>query len=727
MTIFGDMTKRRKRLDDEQLSDAYADLAASVLGKRFRAGMDADEMALANDAIASILHWYGAKEAEVPDDLTDFNDRLAFLLRPTGIMHRDVRLTEGWYKDAVGAMLGRLEDNTPVALIPRAFSGYYYLDPNTEKKVVLNRRTAKGIQPDAICFYRPFPLRSLKTTDLGAFIASSLRLSDYAFALVATMAVTLIGLLPAQLNQLLFSVVIPSNSKSLILPMAMLLVSITLSQGLINSCKALVMSRLTTKLSVQVEAATMGRILSLEPDFFKHYPAGDLASRTVKMNNLVQAIIDLVLSSGLTSLFSLVYIFQIMAFAPGLVVPALLVIVADVAVTTLSAYLQMSYNKRELNAGAKVSGITTSLLQGIQKIKLAGAERRAFAQWGKAYAEQTRSSFDKPLFLKVSGTLSTVIGLLGTIVIYYFAAATNVSVANFMAFNTAYGMVVGAVKTLSATGTAIASIRPTMEHIEPILKAVPEVSESKRAITRVSGSISLVNVTFSYGEDLPPIFDGFSLKITPGEYIAITGRTGCGKSTLMRLLLGFEKPSRGAIYYDGIDTSTLDLRSLRRNIGVVLQDGKLFTGDIFSNITISAPWLTMDEAWDAAEKAGVAEDIRAMPMGMHTVISEGGGGISGGQKQRLLIARAIAPKPKVLILDEATSALDNVTQKHVSESLEALGSTRITVAHRLSTIRQCDRIVMLEGGRIAEDGTYDELIALKGHFADLVARQRLDS
>lgn len=504
MTIFGDMTKRRKRLDDEQLSDAYADLAASVLGKRFRAGMDADEMALANDAIASILHWYGAKEAEVPDDLTDFNDRLAFLLRPTGIMHRDVRLTEGWYKDAVGAMLGRLEDNTPVALIPRAFSGYYYLDPNTEKRVVLNRRTAKGIQPDAICFYRPFPLRSLKTTDLGAFIASSLRLSDYAFALVATMAVTLIGLLPAQLNQLLFSVVIPSNSKSLILPMAMLLVSITLSQGLINSCKALVMSRLTTKLSVQVEAATMGRILSLEPDFFKHYPAGDLASRTVKMNNLVQAIIDLVLSSGLTSLFSLVYIFQIMAFAPGLVVPALLVIVADVAVTTLSAYLQMSYNKRELNAGAKVSGITTSLLQGIQKIKLAGAERRAFAQWGKAYAEQTRSSFDKPLFLKVSGTLSTVIGLLGTIVIYYFAAATNVSVANFMAFNTAYGMVVGAVKTLSATGTAIASIRPTMEHIEPILKAVPEVSESKRAITRVSGSISLVNVTFSYGEDLPP-------------------------------------------------------------------------------------------------------------------------------------------------------------------------------------------------------------------------------
>jgi ABC-type bacteriocin/lantibiotic exporter with double-glycine peptidase domain len=216
------------------------------------------------------------------------------------------------------------------------------------------------------------------------------------------------------------------------------------------------------------------------------------------------------------------------------------------------------------------------------------------------------------------------------------------------------------------------------------------------------------------------------MRINAGEYIAIVGTTGCGKSTLLRLMLGFEKPEKGAIYYDGRDISTLDLRSLRRKIGVVMQNGSLFQGDIFSNIVISAPHLSLADAWEAAETAGIADDIRAMPMGMQTIIAEGQGGISGGQKQRLMIARAVAPKPKILMFDEATSALDNKTQKQVSDALDHLKCTRIVIAHRLSTIKNCDRILVLDHGRIAEDGTYDELIAKNGIFADLVARQRLD-
>ena len=231
---------------------------------------------------------------------------------------------------------------------------------------------------------------------------------------------------------------------------------------------------------------------------------------------------------------------------------------------------------------------------------------------------------------------------------------------------------------------------------------------------------------FRYGEGMPYVIDGMDLTIRAGEYVAIVGKSGCGKSTLVRLLLGFETPEKGAIYYDGKDLTSIDLRSLRRRIGAVTQDGSLFQEDIYSNITISAPGLTEEDAWEAAEIAGIADDIRAMPMGMKTMISEGSGGISGGQKQRLMIARAVAPKPRVLIFDEATSALDNRTQKQVSKSLDALNCTRIVIAHRLSTIKNCDRILYLEGGRIVEDGTYDELIEKNGKFAELVERQRLD-
>jgi len=273
---------------------------------------------------------------------------------------------------------------------------------------------------------------------------------------------------------------------------------------------------------------------------------------------------------------------------------------------------------------------------------------------------------------------------------------------------------------------SVAGVKPALDMAKPIFETAPEIQEKKEVIQHLEGTIELNNVTFRYNESTPYILNNLSLKIRRGEYVAIVGRTGCGKSTLMRLLLGFEKPVKGGIYYDGRDIQSLDMKSLRRNIGVVLQSGKLFQGDIYSNISISAPDLSLDDAWKVAEMTGMKEDIERMPMGMHTLISEGSGGISGGQKQRLMIARAIAPKPSILMFDEATSALDNITQKVVSDSLDTLRCTRIVIAHRLSTIRNCDRILVLDGGRITESGTYDELIAKDGFFAKLVERQRID-
>lgn len=315
---------------------------------------------------------------------------------------------------------------------------------------------------------------------------------------------------------------------------------------------------------------------------------------------------------------------------------------------------------------------------------------------------------------------------MGSIVIYFFAVKTNVSLADYYAFNSAYGMVLGAFTMLVGMAENLAQIKPILSMVQPILEAEPEASESKKPVSRLSGNIELSHISFRYTENGPLVVDDLSLKIRAGQYVAIVGATGCGKSTLMRLLLGFETPQKGSVYYDGQDLSTLDLRSVRRNIGTVMQNGRLFYGDIYSNIVISAPHLSMEDAWEAARLAGIEDDIRAMPMGMHTLIYEGTGGISGGQKQRLMIARAIAPKPRILMLDEATSALDNITQKIVSDSLESLHCTRIVIAHRLSTIRQCDRIIVMDGGRIAEDGTYEELLTKNGIFAELVARQRLE-
>jgi ABC-type bacteriocin/lantibiotic exporter with double-glycine peptidase domain len=296
-----------------------------------------------------------------------------------------------------------------------------------------------------------------------------------------------------------------------------------------------------------------------------------------------------------------------------------------------------------------------------------------------------------------------------------------------MAFNTAFGQASAAIMLFGTMAQQAAQIRPLLELIGPIMGTPPEVDDRHPSVTKLTGGIVVSNVSFRYGDKGPYVLDNLSFTIRPGEYVAIVGRSGCGKSTIVRLLLGFEMPERGGIYYGPHDVSKIDLRSLRQHIGTVTQDGRIVVGDIFSNITIAAPGSTLDDAWEAARLAGVADDIEKMPMGMQTILTEGSGGISGGQRQRIMIARAICGKRRILMFDEATSALDNKTQRHVYESLAKLKCTRIVVAHRLSTVKDCDRILVLDGGRIAEEGTYEQLIEKNGLFAKLVERQRLDN
>ena len=727
MGWFDEQIRQRKQNDDAILEEAFVGIADAVLGTKMSAAYVSDE-AKAEGAIAEILKYYKVKPRPVPESVKGLHDRLEYLLHPHGIMRRNVNLEKGWYRNAIGAILGtRKDDGSVVAFIPKGLSGYVYFDTATGKWLRLNRKNEGLFADEGICFYKPFPLKKLNIPALLKYIAESLSTADVALVVLATLAVSAIGLLSPKLSNLLMGTVVESKDTQLLMGIAIFMISVSISTLLLGSVKTLVVNRVNTKLELSVQAATMMRVLSLPPDFFKHYSAGELSGRAMYIQSLCSMLVSTVLNTGLTSVFSLMYISQIFAYAPALVVPALCIILATILFSLTTTFYQMRYSKKQMEIGVQESGMSYALITGVQKIKLSGAEKRAYARWSQLYAKQVEKTYNPPMFLRINSVFSSIISLTGTIVMYYMAVQSSVSVAEYYAFNTAYGMVSGAFMSLAGIATTLAQFKPTIEMAKPILEAEPEVSEGKQVIERLSGGIELNNISFRYNENMPLVIDDLSLKIRPGQYVAIVGATGCGKSTLMRLLLGFEKPQKGAVYYDGKDLSTIDLKSLRRKIGVVMQNGKLFQGDIFSNITISAPQLTLDEAWSAAEMAGIAEDIRRMPMGMHTIISEGSGGISGGQRQRLMIARAIAPKPKVLMFDEATSALDNLTQKTVSDSLDSLKCTRIVIAHRLSTIRHCDRIIYLEKGKIAEDGTYEELIAKGGRFAQLVERQRLDT
>lgn len=727
MGWFDEQIRQRKQNDDDVFADSFVNMAAAVLGSKVTGSLS-DGSAAAKSSIDEILKYYHVKSREVPDNIKDTNEQLEYLMRPYGIMRRTVRLEKGWYRDAVGSMLGVMkESGRVVALIPAGFSGYCYIDPDSGKKIKINRRNQRLFDSEAIAFYKPFPLKKIGLGSVAKYIAETLSAADFALIALATLALSLIGMLSPKLNNILFAAVLPSGSVRLLLSIAVFTVSVSVSSLLISATKEMITARINTKMSVSVQAAAMMRIMSLPADFFKGYGSGDLSSRAAHISSLCNMLVSAVLTTGLTSVFSLIYISQIFIYAPVLVVPAIAVILATVAFSLISSFAQMRISKKQMELSAKESGMSYALISGIQKIKLAGAEKRAFARWGNLYAQNAKLTYNPPAFIKLNSVISLAISLIGNIVMYAAAVKSGVSVADYYAFGTAYGMVSGAFMSLAGMALTVAQIKPILETVQPFFNTVPEISEGKEVITRLSGGIELTNVSFRYNENMPLILDNMSLKIRPGQYVAIVGKTGCGKSTLMRLLLGFEKPQKGAVYYDGRDIERIDLKSLRRRIGVVMQNGKLFSGDIYSNIVISAPWLTQSDAWDAAEKAGIAEDIRRMPMGMNTIISEGSGGISGGQRQRLMIARAIAPKPKILMLDEATSALDNLTQKRVSESLDSLKCTRIVIAHRLSTIKQCDRILVLDGGKITEDGTYDELIAQNGVFAELVERQRLDT
>ena len=718
MGWFDEQIRRRVEGDGEDFEAAFARMANIVMSDDDMA-MEG-ELTASDDAVKQILAYYHIRMSDVPDEVSEPLDRLECLLRPGGVMWRQVRLEKGWSRNAVGPLLVENAEGGVNAAIPRSVSGYWLVDGRRRR---VTSAIERKLGDRALCFYRPLPNRKLRVRDLLRFIFENLSRGDALRMLVVTLFITLAGMIGPYANKILFDVVVPSSSIQLIVPIAALLIGVSVSGLLFVIFRAFALSRIFDKLRASVVAATLMRMLDLPLSFFKHHSAGELYARMERVGTACLLLMSMMFTTGLTALFSLIYVVQIFSFTPALAVPALLVIVASAAYSVISVFAMVPWQKKTLEASARNDGLTYALVSGVQKLKLTGSERRAFTLWAKSYSEAAALEYRPPWFVRADSCIYSGLVLVGAIVLYFFAAQTGVSVADYMAFTVSYGLVSGAFGALAAILRNIAKIQPSLKMAAPILSAVPEMSESKRPIGRLMGGIEMNNISFRYDENSPYILKDLTLKIHSGQYVAVVGKTGCGKSTFIRMLLGFETPERGGVFYDGQDISNVDMKSLRQKIGTVTQSGRLFEGTIFSNIGVCAPKLTVEEAWEALEMAGLAEDVRAMPLGMDTFVSSGSGGLSGGQRQRLMIARAIAPKPRVLIFDEATSALDNITQKKVSEALDALKCTRIVVAHRLSTIRQCDRIVALDGGRIVEDGTFDELIAKDGFFAELVRRQ----
>lgn len=726
MGWFNDQIKMRKSCDEEILSTSLQNMMSSVVDQSYSHIVVREGNAL-RDALKQLLHYHHIKYKEIPSSCRDFTDQLDYLLSSSGVMYRQVKLSKGWHKDGMFAMLASMQETgDPITLLPSKQGNYYtYVDPATGHTQKVNKEIEKQIAEDAYVFYKPFPMRPLTRHDFFQFLMDSFSRWDTVSFIMIGLLLTFLGMVIPSLTALLAGEVLKYESKILLIAAIQLMLFVTLSRFLFRAVQALLLNRIKIKMNISLQSAAMMRILSMPMDFFRKYSTGEMTQHISYINTLGDTLVDGIFSLCIMTILSLLYFFQIAYYADSLVLPSIVILAVIFFICILSARIQTFISREQFKIAGKEKGMVYGLITGIEKIRLTNAEQRAFAKWGNLYSKEASLTYNPPTILKLQSALCNTTLLLGSVLIYYTAVNHQVSVPQYMAFNASFAYLTTAFLSMSHMTLRLANVKPTLEVLEPFMQMAPEIMEEKEYIHNFKGSVQLSHISFKYGVDHPMILEDLSLSIPSRQYVAIVGKTGCGKSTLLKLLLGFERPSRGSIYYDQKDLRRINIRSLRKNIGIVLQDSQLFAGTIYENIAIATPGLTLEDAWQAAAIAGIAQDIAAMPMGMNTMVQEGSGGISGGQKQRILIARAVASKPKLLILDEATSALDNLVQKQISDALDQMKCTRIVIAHRLSTIKNCDRILVLDDGKIVEDGSYEELLNKKGFFADLVSRQQL--
>lgn len=544
-------------------------------------------------------------------------------------------------------------------------------------------------------------------------------------ALFLGFLVTILGLLTPALNQFIYDRLIPADDYLGIYGVCSVLIAILVGTGCFSVVKGFLSFAISSKLKYSLQIAFFDRIFKLKQSFISKFEPADLSMRILGISNIFTSLTTKIFATLITFIFSLSYLAQMTSFMPSLTGPAIFMALVMFCVLLVFSHIQYKWYKEGIQINIDKSSLLFQLIRGISKLRVAGAEERAINKYIDLHLKNAKLNYKTGFYSAFVAILATLFSVITSMVFFHiiFLDGLSASVGNIMGFLTAFGTFSAALYQIPSCYMAYLQAKPWFERLAPILREVPERNLNTKAGDDIKGNIEVSHLTFAYDENSPVVLDDISFSIHENEYVGIVGPSGCGKSTLLSLLLGFEHQNKGKIYYDNHDLDDIDKKSLRQNFGVVLQDGDLIAGSILDNITISNPDASLDDVMEVLKKVGIYDEIKKMPMGVHTLLSEGSGLISGGQKQRILIARAIVGNPKIMFFDEATSALDNITQTHVVESLDKIGGTRVVIAHRLSTIINCDRIIVMNEGKIVETGTYDELLKNKGLFYNLVQRQ----
>ena len=652
------------------------------------------------------------------------------LARRNGIRTRRISLAPAWWKRDGPSFVGFADpEQRPLAVLSNRRGGYRAVDPASGSEGRVNRQRAAGIGSEGVAFYPPLP-DDVETAARTLRFALHRRGQDVRTVL----AVGALGAISALLVPILTGQVLAEFIPRANVPAwgAALIALMLLGFG--NAAffvvRGLTLLRIEGRIDERLQAAVWNRLIALPAPFFRRFTAGDLAARANAVGDVRQLLTGTAVQaaiSGVFSMFSLTLLFYY-HWLLALYVCAMLLVMAVIACAF--SYGQLRHYRDVYRMQGSMDGFVLQLINGVAKLRVANAESHALALWARRFAEQKRAALRARRWAAGQHAVTGMFQPLALAAIYgvvYHAgpaggAEPAMGLAAFLSFNAAFGQLAAAVNNLTIALTTALGVVPLLERVKPVLDERPELAGAGIDPGDLRGGIEFSNVTFRYPATTSNAIEDVSFRIRQGEYVAFVGPSGSGKSTIYRLLLGFDQPISGSVLLDGHDLSGLDMVAVRQRMGVVLQNGKLVAGSIYENIAGMSS-LSADDAWAAARAASIEDDIRAMPMQMRTVVPADGAGLSVGQKQRLLIARAFARRPRVLLLDEATSALDNRAQAVVQATLKRIGATRVVIAHRLSSIRDVDRIYVLDKGRIVESGAYDDLIARGGMFAALACRQ----